>query len=158
MTSDHIVMVENVPDYERPSFKECEGWCTTPLECDIFENRKQLSMSEEFYTELTTRSTAFPKDGGDPIAASVPGYSKIPFTSNTVTLIGLEDEVIYAKTLEEKQDMAFNYTHILICWPGVYTQDIFYIDDLDALKKALGFTLKTQKTRKDLKDNEWTVS
>lgn len=152
-------MVENVLD-KTGAITATGSWYTTPLTYDSFEppkNKKEIKMSEEFCTALTTRSTAFPKGGGDPIAASVPGYSNIPFTSTIVTLIGLENGISYAKTVEEKHNMAFNYKHILVCWPGLYSQDIFYVDDLDALKKALGFIPKVEKTRKDIKGNEWII-
>lgn len=124
---------------------------------DLYNIEKGSKMTEIF-TEITTRSTAFPKNGGNPIAASVPGYSRIPFKNLTTTLIGIDGELIYAKTLDEKRDLACTHAHILVCWPGIYAQDIFYVDDVDALKKALGLAPKKEKTRKDRKGVDWVVA
>lgn len=128
-----------------------------PIMYDLYNTEKETNMPD-FYTTVVTRSTAFPKDGGSPLAASAPGYSRIPFKNSTTTLIGIDGELIYAKTLDEKRDLACTHAHILVCWPGIYAQDIFYVDDVDALKKALGLAPKKEKTRKDRKGVDWVVA
>lgn len=153
------LMVSRVPKSEELIELKDSGklYPPPPVLYDLYNIEKGSKMTEIF-TEITTRSTAFPKNGGNPIAASVPGYSRIPFKNSTTTLIGVDDVVIYAKTLDEKRDLAFTHTHILVCWPGMYSQDVFYVDDVNALKKALGFVPKKEKTRRDHKGNEWVVA
>lgn len=104
------------------------------------------------------RKDRFPKDGGKPIKASVPGYDKIDWHKSTLTLIGLNPGgvVRYAKTTAEKKAMAFdNFKTILVCWPGVYSQDIFIVDDLNALRRALGFKKLSEDLLVDEDGEEW---
>jgi len=107
-----------------------------------------------------SRNDRFPQDGGRPVKASVPGYSKIPWSSKTLSLIGIDrtGKVRYAKTWDEKRDMAFdNWDTILVCWPGTYSQDIFVIDDLEAFRKALGFKRMGESVKVDEAGNEWVA-
>lgn len=105
-----------------------------------------------------SRKDRFPRDGGKPIKASVPGYDKIPWSNARLTLIGLNPDgyVAYAKTWAEKKEFAFSsFKTILVCWPGQYSQDIFVIDDMKAFRKALGFSKKSEAVLVDEDGEEW---
>lgn len=111
--------------------------------------------------KVKARKDRFPRDGGKPVKASVPGYSKIPWSKGTLTLIAQtpDGKIQYAKTMEEKKNLAWsNVDWILVCWPGQYSQDIFLIDDMKEFRRALGFkpvaeTVKPVVT--DEEGNEW---
>lgn len=109
--------------------------------------------------KLKSRKDRFPKDGGRPIKASVPGYDKIPWSSGKLTLIAqnsFDGQIRYAKTLDEKKELAWaNVDWILVCWPGVYSQDIFLVDDLTEFRKALGFKKKSEAVVVDENGDEW---
>lgn len=121
-------------------------------------------------TGMNYRNVRFPIDGGVPIAASVPGYDKIPFNDTKVTLIGVgggggvngktyEAQVTYAKSIQEKRELAFSDAdYLLIAWPGKYSQDIFIVDDFDALRRALGFVLKSEATWRDEQGKKWLLN
>lgn len=107
---------------------------------------------------VKTRKDTFPRTGGYPVLASVPGYSKIPFTKGTLTLIAQspDGQLHYAKTIEEKKEFAFsNFDWILVSWPGSYSQDIFIVDDMKAFRKALGFNKKSTAVLVDEDGEEW---
>lgn len=136
----------------RPHFKMEDGeLCSDLCKNWVKESKKKVK----------SRKDRFPKDGGRPIKASVPGYSKIPWSKGTLTLIAQspDGQLHYAKTMEEKKNLAWgNFNWIVVCWPGQYTQDIFLIDDLNEFRRALGFkpvaeTVKPIVTDED--GNEW---
>lgn len=125
------------------------------METEIQEPEKKVKK------KVKTRKDRFPKDGGKPIKASVPGYSKIPWSKGTLTLVAQspDGQIHYAKTMEEKRQFAWgNFKWILVCWPGQYSQDIFLIDDMTEFRKALGFKLKTEpEVVTDEEGNEWLL-
>jgi hypothetical protein len=106
------------------------------------------------------RDVRFPINGGAPILASAPGYDVIPFTSDRLTLIGLgaDQPVTYAKTLKEKRAVLFSHPIVLIAWPGKVSMDIFYIDDVDAARRALGLRLAGDDVIVDGTGREWRLS
>lgn len=134
-----------------PDFDDCE--------CTNVENHIEVVInSKKSKKKVKARTDRFPKDGGRPIKASVPGYSKIPWTMGTLTLIAQspDGQLHYAKTLEEKKQLAWgNFKWILVCWPGKYSQDIFLIDDMTAFRKALGFKKKSEAVVLDEQGEEW---
>lgn len=108
--------------------------------------------------KVKARKDRFPKDGGRPIKASIPGYDKIPWSKGTLTLIAqsADGQLHYAKTMTEKKQFAWsNFNWIAVCWPGQYTQDIFLIDDMKAFRKALGFKPRSEAVVTDEEGNEW---
>lgn len=139
------------PDYD---YCECE---------DSLAHRdavgKEMQEVKKAKKKLKSRTDRFPKDGGKPIKASVPGYTKIPWTKGTLTLVAQspDGQIHYAKTMAEKRAVAWgNFKWILVCWPGQYTQDIFLIDDMKAFRLALGFKPKTEpEVVTDEDGNEW---
>lgn len=96
---------------------------------------------------METRNDNLPKDGGVPINFSVRGYGLDVLADPRVTFIAIFGlvpfQVVYAKTIQEKRDMLFQYLNILVAEPGAYRQDIFFLDDLDAARRELGFLLRS---------------
>lgn len=148
-----------------PSYEDCP--CVDSLtHSKILEELAEKAAKKEIKkaakkaakNELQFRTDRFPRDGGRPIKASVPGYSKIPWTSSTLTLIAQspDGQIHYAKTVEEKNNLAWgNFKWILVCWPGKYSQDIFLIDDMKEFRKALGFRPRSESIVVDEEGNEW---
>lgn len=146
---------------------EARCWNMTTRLKENMEDSILGTLEEEVKEEKKTkkkvkaRKDRFPKDGGRPIKASVPGYSKIPWSQGTLTLIAQspDGQLHYAKTMEEKKQLAWgNFKWIVVCWPGKYTQDIFLIDDMTEFRKALGFKLVTDTVSPVVTDeegNEW---
>jgi hypothetical protein len=126
---------------------------------DILDNLEQeVKVEKKAKKKVKARKDRFPKDGGRPIKASVPGYSKIPWTKATLTLIAQspDGQIHYAKTIEEKKQFAWgNFKWILVCWPGQYSQDIFLIDDMSAFRYALGFKKRSEAVVTDEQGEEW---
>lgn len=120
------------------------------MENELFEMLfNQPSSQEKKVKKPKARTDRFPKDGGKPVKASVPGYNKIPWTQGTLTLVAQspDGQLHYAKTMDEKKQFAWsNFNWILVCWPGQYTQDIFLIDNIEAFRIALGFKKREEPT------------
>lgn len=131
------------------------------VEDSILDNLEQEVKKDK--KKVKARKDRFPKDGGRPIKASVPGYSKIPWSKGTLTLIAQSPngQLHYAKTMGEKKQFAWgNFNWIAVCWPGQYTQDIFLIDDMDAFRRALGFKPVEETVQPvvvDEKGVEWII-
>lgn len=158
-----------VADYnEHYSMLTGQPWKDENMKFGIVDNSTDGSLVQEIRdleakkkakkSKVKSRKDRFPKDGGKPIKASVPGYSKIPWTQGTLTLVAQspDGQIHYAKTLQEKKDFAWaNFKWILVCWPGKYTQDIFLIDDMTEFRKALGFKLRSESVVIDEDGEEW---
>jgi hypothetical protein len=122
------------------------------------ESKNEEPKESKKTKKIKARKDRFPKNGGRPIKASVPGYSKIPWSKSTLTLIMKtpDGQIHYAKTLEEKKNFAWsNFDWILVCWPGQYSQDIFLIDDVKEFRKALGFKPREESVVIDEDGQEW---
>lgn len=130
---------------------------TWPCETSLLETEDKKKKEKK----IKSREDRFPRDGGRPIKASVPGYSTIPWTKTTLTLIAQspDGQIHYAKTMDEKKEFAWsNFNWVLVCWPGRYSQDIFLIDDMKEFRKALGYQLRDESIRTDEEGNEWIYS
>lgn len=135
-----------------PDFDDCA--CESPED----HVEAVINSTKKAKKKVKARTDRFPKDGGRPIKASVPGYAKIPWTMGTLTLIAQspDGQLHYAKTIEEKKQLAWgNFKWIIVCWPGKYSQDIFLIDDMTAFRKALGFKKKSEAVVLDEEGEEW---
>lgn len=144
----------------KPSHPSVYGYChcLTLVEHEEILTKEAKKSKKQ---KVKSRKDRFPKDGGKPIKASIPGYSKIPWSQGTLTLIAQspDGQLHYAKTMEEKKQLAWgNFKWIVVCWPGKYTQDIFLIDDMTEFRKALGFKLVADTVSPVVTDeegNEW---
>lgn len=141
------------------TFSSSDGLVNNSGKSSTFDQSKEEKAVVIEEEEMLTRDCVFPRVGGYPVVASTPGYSKIPWAKGTLTLIAQspDGQLHYAKTLEEKKEFAFsNFIWILVCWPGVYSQDIFIVDDMKAFRKALGFKKKSTTVLVDEDGEEWT--
>lgn len=146
---------------------EARCWNLTTRQKENMESESFVDEVREFEAtekkvkkkkKVKARNDRFPKDGGRPVNASVPGYMKIPWSQTTLSLIAQSSngQLHYAKTMEEKKAFAWReFNWILVCWPGKYTQDIFLIDDMSAFRYALGFRKKSEAVVTDEKGEEW---
>lgn len=133
-----------VPGLREMSFT-MQGYLTPPKENDVAiyatNTTNQITINPD--PPLSENAKKHYRPGGAPTRMGPKLMEKVPWESKRVTLIGMtgKDDAVgveYAKTLEEKQTLAFSdHPYLLVAWPGTYSQDLFYVTNLRALRRAL---------------------
>lgn len=123
------------------------GFLTPPKENDVAvyatNTTNQINIGGVVDPPLSENARKHYREGGAPTRMGPKLMAKVPWESKRVSLIGMTGEgdeisVVYAKTLEEKQTLAFSsHPYLLVAWPGTYSQDLFFVTNLVALRKAL---------------------